>query len=87
MGTPIASTRVWHDGKAYDVSTIDRESSAALAFGDVYAETIVWEVTHDGRRGAMLYQDEAARGSIAVHQKIVNNIRDSGPRENVTDAT
>lgn len=87
MGTPIASTRVWHDGKAYDVSTIDRESSAAAAYGDVYAETIVWEVTQGGKRGAMLYQNEAARGSIAAHQQIVSNLRDFGPRENVADAT
>lgn len=87
MGTPIASTRVWHEGKAYDVSTIDRESSAAAAYGDVYAETIVWEVGPDGKRNQQVFQDEAIQGSIAVHQNIVSTIRDYGIARITDDAT
>lgn len=87
MVTPIASTRVWHDGKAYDVSTIDRECSAVEARGMMYAETIVWEVGPDGKRGRILCQDEAAEGSIAAHQQMVSNIRDFGPRDDATKAT
>lgn len=87
MSTPIARTRVWHDGKPYDVSTIDRESSAVAAYGMKYAETLVFEVREDGSTGHILHQDEAAQGSIATHQQIVNNIRDFGPYWNNNDAT
>lgn len=78
MSTPIASTLVWHDGTPYDVSTIDRECSAVASYGTVYAETLVFEVKPDRTRGHVLYQSEAAEGSIADHQKIVGNVRDSG---------
>ena len=74
MATHIASTRVWHDGKPFDVSTIDRECSAIGAHGMLYAETMVWEVLQDGSRGRILHQDEAVRGSIKKHQKIVENL-------------
>lgn len=80
MGTPIASTRVWHDGKPYDVSTIDRECSAVGAHGMMYAETIVWEVGDDGSRGDVLCQEEAAAGSMIVHQNLVDTLREYGPR-------
>lgn len=87
METPIASTRVWHDGKAYDVSTINRECSAVGAHGMLYAETIVWEVSPDGKRGQQVFQDEAAQGSIVVHQNIVSTIRDYGITRVTGDAT
>lgn len=75
VNDPIASTRVWHGGKAFDVSTIDRNSSAAAAYGMVYAETLVFEVLPDGKRGSILAQGEAARGSIGVHQDMVAQLR------------
>ena len=87
MITPIARTRVWYDGTAYDVSTIDRESSAIEAYGMVYAETLVFEVKPNGTSGRILYQSDSAQGSIADHQQIVQNIRDSGPYWDATDPT
>lgn len=81
MATHIASTRVWHDGKPFDVSTIDRECSAIGASDMIYAETIVWEVLPDGSRGKIVHQGEAARGSIANHIEIVSSIRDFGVAE------
>lgn len=78
MNTPIATTRVWHDGIAYDVSTIDRQSSAALAYGATYAETIVFEVLPGGERGNIVHQDEAPTGSIRRHQQIVVTLHECG---------
>lgn len=75
---PIASTRVWHEGKAFDVSTIDRPSSAAAMYEAMYAETLVFEVLPDGKRGHLVAQGEAAQGAIHVHQDMVAQLRKFG---------
>lgn len=78
MSTPVASTRVWHNGTPFDVSTINRESSSPWAYGEIYAETMVFYVGPDGKRGGILFQDEAARDCITVHVEIVKRIHETG---------
>lgn len=80
--TPVIKTYVWHDGQCYFVSTIDRESSAALAQDLVYAETMVWKVDFaTGVRGAMVHQAEGPRGSISEHMAICQRLRATGNAE------
>jgi len=71
-----------HEDKCFYVSTITRESSAMLAAGHLYNETIVWEwdwVKHE--RGRMLYQDEDSRSSIAQHLEICDRLWQTGSPE------
>lgn len=63
---PIWKSYVWHDGKCYFVSTIERTF-------DVYGgtirgqETIVWEYDWEkGERGKMIHQ----AGHVGDHQQI-----------------
>lgn len=78
MIDPICRTRVWRQGKIYDVSTINRESSAMLSDEHMYAETMVFEVLPNGMQGELLGQDEAASGSIFAHQRMVSRIYETG---------
>jgi hypothetical protein len=76
---PVIKSYVWHEEQCYFVSTIDRESIAALAPGLVYAETLVWKVDFaTGIRGAMVHQAEDPRGSIAEHIAICQRLRATG---------
>jgi hypothetical protein len=62
---------VHHGGKAWFVSTIERDSSAAVIPSPRYNETIVWEwnpVTRE--RGEMLTTFEDRKNSIAMHQRV-----------------
>lgn len=78
MSKPVIKTYIWHDGKCYFVSTIERDSSAMLG-PRRYNETIVWELGERNERGPILFQDEDNKVSIAVHQKLVDNIYKRGP--------
>lgn len=75
----IASTYVTHGERAWNVSTIDRKSSA-IEGPDAYAETLVWEWCPETRQriGDFVYQGEGCRGSISNHITIVRRIRDAG---------
>lgn len=74
----VIKTYVWHGDKCFFVSTISRDSSAALAFGR-YNETIVWEYNwKTTERGQMLHQDEGSLGSIRTHQRIVESLFERG---------
>jgi hypothetical protein len=65
MSDKVMQSYVWHDGKCFFVSTIDRQSSAALSQGGTYAETLVWDYDYEKReRGALVGQGEGATGSI-----------------------
>lgn len=66
----LAKTYVWHDGKCWFVSTINRESSAMAIW---YAETLVWTSAGD-----LIYQGEAGRDSIKTHQAIVESLARCG---------
>lgn len=78
INEPVASTRVWHQGVPYDVSTINRRSSAAAASDLIYAETLVWSVKPDGSRDHLIGQAESWRDSIVVHQRIVKQLQATG---------
>ena len=77
----IANTKVWHEGKCFQVSTINRESSAMYAAGSLYAETLVWELDAKGQRGSLVGQDEAPQDSIYAHQRMVKRLHETGQCE------
>jgi hypothetical protein len=59
-------TTVWHADKAFFVSTIERDSSAAEAHGMRYEETMAWELDTETlcRKPGILYQVD---GGIRNH--------------------
>ena len=64
----VIKSYVWHGEKCFFVSTIERESSAAMAYGARYNETLVWEYDWERqKRWGLLYQEEDAKGSISRH--------------------
>lgn len=74
----IASTYVWHGGKCYLVSTINRQSSAMD--GGVYAETMVFEFDTEARKsGAIVGQMEGPQDSISAHLRAVDVVHSHGP--------
>lgn len=74
----VAKTYVWHKAQCFFVSTIERESSA-MEGPRRFNETLVWLYDWDKReRGEWIYQDEACRGSLATHQRIVQALYDTG---------
>ena len=78
MSDTLAQTYVWHEGKKFFVSTINRESSAMLAPG-MYAETIVWDwCEEDNRRGNIIRMAEGCEGSLTRHFQLVQLISNTG---------
>lgn len=78
----VIKSFVFHDGKCFFVSTIERESSAAVAPGR-YNETIVWEYDWaTATRGELIHSGEAAKGSLREHFSICAHIHSTGePKE------
>lgn len=76
---PVARTDVWHAGLRYVVSTINRESSAAVTPPPIYAETLVWDTDANGGLQNLIWQGEARRGSIATHMRVLEMLCHSGP--------
>lgn len=73
----IIQSYVWHDGKCFFVSTINRESSSM--YGGTYAETMVWEWDETKKeRGRIVGQDEGSSGSIYAHQRMCKLIHETG---------
>jgi hypothetical protein len=84
MGNKLIQSYVWHDDKCFFVSTINRESSAALAYGKIYAETMIWEYDYDKReRGELIGQDEDVENSIETHNEVCREIHKNGILEGV----
>ena len=78
----LAKSFISTNDKHYFVSTINRESSAALAYGHVYAETIAWEWNPETEtRGKIVWQDEAYRDSLVGHNRVVDFINSGGLEE------
>ena len=76
----LAQSYIWHDGKCFLVSTINRESSAMFAAGSLYAETLVWEcdaITHQ-RKGSFIAQDEDSEDDISTHLKMCEKLNSFG---------
>jgi len=79
MSHKIIQSYVWHGDKCFFVSTINRESSAAAAYGATYAETMAWEYDHDtAERKAFVGQDEGATNSISAHIKACKRLHETG---------
>ena len=77
--TTMAQTYVWHKGRGFFVSTINRPSSSMECYGMLYSETMVWEWDEENRtRGNLIGQDEHAQDSIFAHQRMVQRIFDTG---------
>lgn len=74
MNDKVIQSYVWHEGKRYFISTIERDCSA-IEYPHRYNETIVWE-WEEGKteRGEMLIQDEDIKGSIRKHLEICSEI-------------
>lgn len=69
---------VWHGGKCFFVSTIERDSSA-MEGPRRYNETIVWDYDYEKReRGAMILQEGCTEGSIWMHNRICEALYLSG---------
>ena len=66
------------DGQYYNVSTINRASSALCAPGR-YAETIVWQWDESTReRGSIIHQGEDSEGRLETHFRICRLVREQG---------
>lgn len=79
MSDMVMQSYVWHEGKCFFVSTINRESSAALAYGRRYAETLVWEYDYEKReRGGIVGQAEDSEGGITAHMQTCKKFNHHG---------
>lgn len=77
MNEMLEQTYVFKDGKVHWlVSTLNRESSAALAHGAIYAETMVFDLSAEPR--TIAGQTEASEGSLRGHDKMVRRLRETG---------
>jgi hypothetical protein len=70
--THVIQSHVWHGDHCYFVSTIDRESSAALAYGARYWETLVWR-WEGGERTDLLHQAEGRRAHFNICQQLIEH--------------
>lgn len=80
----IAQTYIYRaEGQCFFVSTINRESSAALAYGATYAETMAWEFDRTtNTRGHLVAMDEAATDSIVGHIRVCEALHKHGSVDN-----
>jgi hypothetical protein len=78
----VIQTYVWHNGKCFFISTINRQSSA---IGELMsAETLAWEWDNEtNKRGAWIGQDEDCEDSIATHQQMVERLFRTGKCEEI----
>jgi hypothetical protein len=73
MSNRVANDVIYdeHGAAVFVVSTINRASSALAAHGSIYAETMVWTLTSEGKFGRILDQDDDYEDSVRVHNKMV----------------
>jgi hypothetical protein len=77
----LAKSYIWHGQQCYFVSTINRESSAALAYGARYSETLVFAFDWEKReRTDLLHQADGAESSIHTHLDICKKLHEQGIR-------
>ena len=77
----IAQTEVNHNGKWFFVSTIERDSSAAVSPPPRYFETLVWEYDRaTGKRGAIVGQYSGCR-ALDTHLAVVSGFYRNGRYE------
>lgn len=75
----VIKSFVWHEGKCFFVSTIERGSSIAADPGR-YNETLVWRYDWDkSERGMEILAHESdAQGSIQAHLRVCEEFFDLG---------
>lgn len=79
MSQAIAQTYLYREGKCWFVSTINRVSSAALAMGATYAETMAWEFEPETKqRGPLVAQEEAPTDSLYAHIEVCESLHRHG---------
>lgn len=84
--TRLAKSYIWYGKQCFFVSTIDRESSAALAYGARYAETMIWIFDWDkNERGELIHQGEDSEGCIDLHMAVCSQLHRHGIRGIVKD--
>lgn len=77
----VIKSYVWHDGKCFFVSTIERDSSA-MEGPRRFNETIVWDYDWDIKeRGSIVHQDEGSAGSVRTHLKVCERFFEQGAYE------
>lgn len=75
----VMKSYVWHGGKCFFVSTMERESSAAILPSPRYNETMVWEYDWDkAERGEIIAQQGAPMGSIGLHIALCVQLHNNG---------
>lgn len=75
----VMKSYVWHGEKCFFVSTIERDSSAAILPSPRYNETMVWEYDWDkAERGKWIAQEAAPRGTIGLHMQICSLLHAKG---------
>lgn len=83
----IIKTYVWHKDQCFFVSTIECDSSAMLG-PERYNETLVWEYDWEkrARDEHFIYQGGTMKGSIYLHQRVVELLFTTGkPEEDEKD--
>jgi len=77
--TNLAKDFIAYKEKHFFVSTINRRSSAALAYGGLYAETMAWEWNPaTNTRGSCVGQDASGEDSLMAHKRVCENLRTHG---------
>lgn len=75
----LANTTVWYGLTAFNVSTINRESSAVMAYGSTYAETIAWTINPETkRRDKIIGQGESCTDSLHENIRAVKCLAETG---------
>ena len=75
----LAKSFISTNDKHYFISTINRESSAMLAYGSIYAETIAWEWNSEtNTRGEQVKQDSSCENSLEGHKRVIDFIYNGG---------
>lgn len=79
----VIKTYVWHGDDCYFVSTIDRNSSSAIAPDMRYAETMVWRFdwTNNERISGILHSESDSEGCIRTHLSVVERLHRTGNPE------
>jgi hypothetical protein len=76
----VAQSYIHHNGERFFISTIERESSALLAYGARYNETIVWKWNEGEpeREQKILIMESGITGSIKTHLEVCEKIFRNG---------
>ncbi len=72
MSEAVIGSYVHHDGKCWNVSTINRGCSSPYAAGVMYYETLVWEYDlKTNARGRIVHQDGGFNAHFDICRKII----------------